>query len=207
MIKQNKHMYIIICVFISLFVFSGCEEKESEVIYSGGVTDSFSLEQEYEGSTQAQDSTTETATPAEIYVQICGAVRTPGVYKVESGLRIFQVIELAGGITEQADINAINMARPVTDEMNIYIPSMGESAIEEDSDSEFSANPEDARININTASKEELMTLTGIGEAKAEAIISYREESGGFTDITQIMNISGIKEAAFNKIKDDITIG
>lgn len=205
MIKQNKYM-IILTIMISLSILYACSNDKSEVIYSNDNAESGAVTSEHRKETA--EAVSETLTTGEVYVQVCGAVRTPGVYKVSSTLRVFQVIEAAGGVTEQADINAVNMARPVSDEMYIYIPVAGE--VQENglpaSELETFSEISNKKVNINTATKEELMTLKGIGEAKADAIIIYREETGGFTDISQIMNISGIKEAAFNKIKDNIVI-
>ncbi len=201
--KNKKYMIVVI---ISICLFCGCSDGNSGVFYSEKYTESIAADSECREETGMPEPETETV--GEIYVQIGGAVYQPGVYKVSSDLRIFQVIELAGGITDRADINAVNMARPVTDEMYIYIPAAGETTEMglPDTGTEPTVGQSNGKININTASKEELMTLKGIGEAKAEAILLYREESGGFTDISQIMNISGIKEAAFNKIKDYIAI-
>lgn len=205
MIKQNKYM-IILTIMISLSILYACSNDKSEVIYSNDNAESGAVTSEHRKETA--EAVSETMTIGEVYVQVCGAVRTPGVYKVSSTFRVFQVIEAAGGVTEQADINAVNMARPVSDEMYIYIPVTGE--VQENglptSELETFSEISNKKVNINTATKEELMTLKGIGEAKADAIIIYREETGGFTEISQIMNISGIKEAAFNKIKDNIVI-
>lgn len=162
-----------------------------------------------DGSSQCEDG----SLSREIYVQICGAVNQPGVYKVTTELRVFEVIELAGGVTESADTDVVNLAKPVYDEMRIYIPVQGEE-IQEDvsenyddiySDGE-TIREKDYLIDINNASIEELMTLPGIGEMKAAAIIEYRERIGAFERIEDIMNISGIKQAAFDKIKDKIKV-
>ena len=126
---------------------------------------------------------------------VCGEVSNPGVYTLEADSRIFQAIEMAGGVTDVADVSHINLAQRITDGMRIYIPSQVEQTLEIET-----------KVNINTAPKEQLMTLTGIGESKAIAIISYRETKGGFDTIEEIMEIAGIKQAAFDKIKDNITV-
>ena len=195
MTYKNKFVLV---VLMSMYVLCSCSETDADVIYP---------EEHKEPGTVTSGWEQVSETEGEVFVQICGAVRTPGVYKVSSTLRVFQAIEAAGGVTEQADINSVNLARPVTDEMYIYIPAAGEvqeNRRPEDGTETFSTAGN--KININTATREELMTLKGIGEAKADAIIMYREETGGFTEISQIMNISGIKEAAFNKIKDSISV-
>ena len=133
-----------------------------------------------------------------IYVYVCGQVMNPGVVCVSEGSRIVDVINLAGGMTDLADINAINQAEFVQDGQKIYVPAMGEKIVVSSSG--------DGKININTAGEEQLMTLPGIGQSKASAIISYRKENGGFNMIEDIMNIPGIKTSAFNKIKDYICV-
>lgn len=205
MIRYNKYMTRTVACLLCVILFSGCSNKDSNVIYPE--TTDIETTTTLEDISDIEDTTDKIL---EVYVQICGEVSTPGVYKVSSNLRVFQVIDLAGGFTDKADINVVNMARPVSDEMKIYIPALGEVAQEElyhgVENYTTSLNQENKKVNINTASKEELMTLNGIGEAKADAIIQYRDEVGRFGDISQIMNISGIKEAAFNKIKGYITI-
>lgn len=218
MIRGNKYIFIPMLLCVAVTILYGCTDKSSTVIYPVENTERTTEESGVKNLDSADSEVmdkeiSETTEICEVYVQICGEVKMPGVYKTSSDMRIFQVIELAGGVTEDADISAVNMARPVVDEMNIYIPAAGEAVLQEMSDIDLDSEQQTAngnfdnkKININTASKEELMTLNGIGEIKSEAIISYRQEIGRFTDISQIMNISGIKEAAFNKIKDYITV-
>jgi competence protein ComEA len=144
------------------------------------------------------------------YVHICGEVVSPGVYELKEGSRVFQAIEKAGGVTDQAAAEYLNMAEQVKDGMKIVVP--GKEEVEAAKvRGEFSLQAEassggKARINLNTAAKEELMTLRGVGEAKADDILKYRESHGGFQKIEDIMKISGIKDAAFQKIKEDITV-
>ncbi|MDE6232878.1 MAG: helix-hairpin-helix domain-containing protein [Lachnospiraceae bacterium] len=138
-------------------------------------------------------------TSAFLYVEVCGCVNTPGVYEVPEGTRVYQVIEMAGGLKEEAGPGTVNQAEAVTDGQQIYIPSKDEEILQYES----MAN---GLININKASMEELMSLPGIGQSKAEAIISYRDSVGRFITIEDIMNVSGIKDAAFNKIKELICV-
>lgn len=147
------------------------------------------------------------------YVHIDGEVNKPGVYELEEGSRIFQAVEMAGGFTDEAVTSYLNLAQKIADGMKIVVPSreelesaMYEGVIGVSGVTEESTPGSDGKININTADKETLMTLRGIGEAKAEDIIRYRREHGPFGTIEDIMNISGIKEAAFEKIKDHITV-
>ncbi|WP_312445180.1 helix-hairpin-helix domain-containing protein [Lacrimispora sp.] len=145
------------------------------------------------------------------YVHICGEVVSPGVYELKEGSRVFQAIEKAGGVTDQAAAEYLNMAEQVKDGMKIVVPgkeeveaakARGEFSLQ----AEASSNVQKTKVNLNTATKEELMTLRGVGEAKANDILKYRESHGGFQKIEDIMKISGIKDAAFQKIKEDITV-
>lgn len=150
-----------------------------------------------------------------IYVHICGAVANPDVYRIEEGSRLIDLIEAAGGLSADAAGDYINQAMEVMDGQRIYIPTREEvkaltlsEYIEGDSkNKQFKEEKSDSRVNINTADETELMSLPGIGQAKAKSIIEYRNKNGKFSDISDIMNIPGIKEGLFNKISDYITVG
>ncbi len=164
--------------------------------------------------TEAEDSGTGPAQTC--FVHVCGEVERPGVYELEDGQRVFEAVELAGGFTADAAESFLNLAEPVRDGMKIQVPDkrMAEELLAkglqtgQSTGAVGSSSTDNVRtkININTAGKEELMTLRGIGEARAEDIIRYRQQSGGFKTIEDIMKVSGIKDAAFQKIKDDITV-
>lgn len=153
-----------------------------------------------------------------VIVDIKGMINNPGVYEVDSNLRVNDVIELAGGLKEGADTSNINLAKLVSDEMTIIIYST-EEVIEKfkqevcicncpyiQNDACINSNNDSNLININTAGIEELTTLTGIGDVKAEAIIKYRSEVGKFKTKEELLNVEGIGEALFEKIKDNITV-
>lgn len=134
---------------------------------------------------------------------ISGSVLNPGVYEFNEGDRVIDLLEKAGGFLEDANRD-VNLSMKLQDESHIYIPSKDEDV--SISNNEISiGNKSNGKININTASKEELMSLSGIGEKKADEIIEYRE-SQKFGQIEDIMNISGIGEKTFEKLKDSITI-
>jgi competence protein ComEA len=151
---------------------------------------------------------------AKVYVDIGGEVKNPGVYIFDEEPRLVDVIQKAGGLTKKADSSSINQAQIVPDGTQITIAGKNKSkkakTAADESSSGDSANGVSAssaqKININTASKEQLTTLSGIGESRAKQIVAYREENGNFGKIEDIMNVSGIKEGIFNKIKDDITV-
>lgn len=148
-------------------------------------------------------------TSLSFYVHICGEVVSPGVYELLEGSRVYQAVEKAGGFTEKAAAESLNMAERVTDGMKLVVLSKEEAetaAARIGFSGGASSGTGKPKVNLNTAPKEELMTLRGIGEAKADAIIKYRESRGGFQKIEDIMKISGIKDAAFQKIKEDIMV-
>ena len=165
---------------------------------------------------------------AMIYVDVCGAVANPGVFQLAAGSRVFQAIEAAGGYLPEAALTCVNRAGVLTDGQQLYILTQeemerqgldpAEMAGASDGQMNGSAGTgqntgmtaqvqQDNRININTADEAQLITLTGIGAPRAQAIIAYREENGPFAAIEDIMNVQGIKEGTFAKIKDEIVVG
>lgn len=136
------------------------------------------------------------------FVHICGEVVSPGVYEVEAGSRICDVLLLAGGFSEEAEQGSVNLAAVVEDGMQIVIPSKAEAAEEK----ERLKLQREGMVNINKASVEQLCSLPGIGESRAAAIVAYREKQGGFQTKEEIMQVTGIKEGMYEKIKDSIYI-
>lgn len=174
-------------------------ESESFANLGVGVVDEAALGEL--AGLQGQNNVAETDSEG-VYVHICGEVMEPGVYELPEGSRIFEAVKVAGGLTSEADDASLNMAEKVSDGMQIVILSHDE-ALEK---SAVELEAKSGLVNINTASREQLMTLSGIGEARAEDIIRYREESGGFKSIEDIKKVPGIKDAAYLKIKDNITV-
>ena len=155
-------------------------------------------------------SETEAMDPAFV-VHVCGEVVNPGIYELPAGSRIYEAVKAAGGFTENAEEESVNLASPIEDGVQIRIYSKDEAETLAAGAAPFdgfeaSGEGKEPVVNLNTATKEELMTLSGIGESRAEDIIRYREENGGFQNIEDIMKVSGIKDAAFQKIKDRITV-
>jgi len=142
-----------------------------------------------------------TVVPVEIVVYVSGHVHNPGVFTLYEGARIWQAIESAGGMTEYADENAINLAAVLTDGQHIRVLAVGEA----DTATGGIAGS-GGLVNINTASATQLTTLSGIGPARAEAIIRHRDARGGFRNIEEIMNVSGIGEAIFDNLRDRIYV-
>ena len=156
---------------------------------------------------------------ASLLVDVKGAVKKPGVYEVTNDTIVNDCIKLAGGLKSDADTNTINLSKKVVNEMVIYIPEkeevkesppLNDSVIDNTpiigTGTEENNPSSDKKININTATLSELQELDGIGESKAQSIIDYRNEVGLFKDINELMNVSGIGETVFAKIKDNITI-
>ena len=146
-----------------------------------------------------------------IFVYVIGAVNKPGIVEAPVDSRLYEIVELAGGFAENADETAINLAVTVTDEEKIIIPykeistNRKESAKINQLFTETISNTS-GKININTASVEELKTLSGIGQSTAEKIVNYRKENTKFENIEDIKNVSGIGDAKFNSIKDKIVV-
>ena len=147
-----------------------------------------------------------TQEPQEIFVDVCGAVNHPGVYEMSSDSRVFQAIEAAGGMREDASGISVNQ---------VYVPTVQE--VEERNLTPVVSEIQDGQtgtemdagtglVNLNTADIQTLKTLSGIGDSKAQAILAYREEHGGFSSIEEVMQVPGIKESIFSKIKDKIEV-
>ncbi len=188
----------IICLFLIMCIanITGCSNTEEYIITT---SEDYNIQTE-ETNDDNLDAVSDTT---DIYVYVCGQIANEGVYILSKGDRVYQAIEMAGGLTDIADCRQINQAMELTDGMQIYIPIVGEYI----SDQPIGEEVDDGKININIASKEKLMEIPGIGETKAIAIINHRETKGNFNTIEDIMNIDGIKEGTFNKIKDYIKVG
>lgn len=146
-----------------------------------------------------------TPTPATIKVYVSGAVNKPDVYTLSLDAIVKDAITAAGGATAEADLDRINLAADLADQMQVYVPHQGEAAPPSSNGSAPGAAG--GKININTASAEELDKLPGIGPSLAKAIIDYRVKNGPFKTIEEINDVKGIGDALFAKIKDQITVG
>lgn len=207
---------------------AGNTDQNREVESNAGDTDQNRKAEPSAGSTDRTElsdaSSEETKT---LVVHICGAVSAPGVYELPAGSRIIDAVEAGGGFLPEADEACCNLAEEIVDGCQIYIMTKTESCadgqtekkagIQTSPDSDMQTTDrnvqsnsapalENGLVNLNTADVAALMTLPGIGESRAKAIISYREQHGAFAQIEDIMKISGIKQAAFSKIKDKITV-
>lgn len=213
-----KITFIVIFIFVISIIFIKNNLKNNEVYVNAG-NDIL-----YKNNVILKDNEEEEAA----FVDIKGQVLNPGVYKINKNTRVIDVINMAGGLLETSDTSKINLAKKVKDEMVIIIYSVEEikkSVIKEikidysfndavinekdiisneDKVNEISS-VENKLVNINTCTKEDLLSLSGIGESKAEAIIAYREENGSFKAIEDLLNVSGIGNSIYEKIKNYIT--
>lgn len=158
-------------------------------------------------TTQSESSESETASE-QLYVDIKGAVKKPGMYEGTANMRVWDAVMLAGGVSEQADTKQVNFSERIIDQMVIYVPMVGEeiSFQSNSSDNKENQTKEANKVNLNQADEVELQTLPSVGQKKAQEIIRYREENGGFKKIDDLKNISGFGEKTFEKLKESITV-
>ena len=147
-------------------------------------------------------------TPSTIQVHIAGAVNNPGVYILPENARNIDAITAAGGATSEADLERINLSEFIKDGQRVYIPYKNQPIPTSERASTISLSPtEPTLVNINTADADALMSLPGIGEVKAAAIIAYRESYGPFTSIETLLNVKGIGQATLEGLREHITLG
>ena len=213
---NKRKNWIPVVLMILLFVTS-CGRQQ---VYLETADTATTAEMEQQRSdTEAEDTSEITAGEAHVsaeedamaqicYVYVCGAVEKPGVYALRAKSRVYEAIIMAGGLREDACMESVNQAEVVCDGQMLKILTNEEAAetTVEDGQGQIEDEEADGRVNLNTASVTELMTLSGIGQAKAESIVSYREKNGSFSSIEDIMKIEGIKEGVFNRIKDSIRV-
>lgn len=147
----------------------------------------------------------EKLSPTVIYVQVCGAVKSPGVYRVQKGARLFEVVSMAGGLSPDADSRKVNLARVVEDGEKVYIPRVGEVIDSPSAKVSDSQKTDSKLINVNQATLEELEKLPGIGRTIAKRIVEYREKNGPFKGPSDLLKVKGIGEKKLEKIRGMIT--
>ena len=190
--RRKYQIRLWVAVLILLAGFTGCRKKTA--VYDSAAE---------EITTEAEETeTTGEEKAASIWVYVCGEVRDPGVYELPEGSRITDAVEAAGGMTGDAAETYLNLAETLSDGQKIEVPSVEMAEALE----EAAAQDTSGLVNLNRATEAELMTLSGIGESKAKEIIRYRESRGGFQKPEDLMNIPGIKEGVFHKIRDQITV-
>ena len=211
--KILKYWYLPLIVLVMIFVYVINNSSNNDNVYASNNVEA-----------KEEKDEDKNVLVSKYYVDIKGEVKNPGIYEVNSGTRINDVIKLSGGLTKNADVSIINLSKKVTDEMVIKIYSKKEVS---DAKNSISKEPEvieiikeiekecvcpvtsdtnkskDGNVNINIATKEELMTIPRIGESKADAIIEYRN-SKKFENIDEIKNVPGIGDKLFESIKEYI---
>lgn len=225
-INKIKFLFILsIHLFYCSIFLSGCKTDAETIILQKNESEDSVLQDEIiqQDAEQTQQSQNEDESVSnqdvlneneaieeetqDAYVYVCGAVQYPGVYRIEANARVFEAIALAGGLREDACQEAINQAEIVQDGQRIVVPTISQwekdGAVIENAEKETSSND---LVNINTADEKELCELSGIGQAKAEAIVQYRQENGNFSSVDEIKNVTGIGEGLYNRIKDKIKV-
>lgn len=227
--KLNRKKLYFFCIMKQLFLFLvvsllflGCKKKETLVISEDDLEQTQQeLQLENDQFLVEKETVTEVKPLEEelIYVHVCGYVLNPGIYALEKDSRVYQAVEAAGGYLPQAAKDYLNQAKILMDEEKIVVYSRkevegftkeeltesvyyGETTVTDQSKNDSNLN----LVNINEADLEELMTLPGIGESRAQLILEYRENTGEFQSIEEIQQVNGIKEGLFEKLKDKITI-
>ncbi len=198
-VKRSIKVGYVAGLIVLTMLVSGCADEKEE----------YSLEEILSGEDvvvkEEKAEEVEAVLPPTVWVHICGEVINPGIYELPQGSRVYDVLVLAGGFTAEADTTHYNLAQVISDGMKLQIPGRDkENKVIKAT--ETSGEPDSSLININTATIEQLQTLPGIGKSRATDIVAYREKQGGFQSIEQIMEVSGIKEAVFEKIKELITV-
>lgn len=205
--NKNKDK-IIIGLIIALAIAIGnnfIKEKQGD-----SLNENFTLLDKNEDDLLLEDETDDAKENEAMKVHITGQINREGVYEIKDGDRLEDLINKAGGLSPDADSKSLNLAMKLEDQMKIYIPSKDEILDQEDSSTDqiiSNADPssQEGKININEASKEELMTLPNIGEKRAQAIIDYRE-SKKFETIEEIKNVTGIGDKFYQAMQDLITV-
>ena len=205
-LKNKKYIYIFIGGCIIIICIIVCVILES----NDKQNDNFSIEDNalvIEDNTQVEDKEIN-----EIIIHIAGEVNNPGIIKIKEGSRIIDVVEKAGGFTNDANIDKVNLAYVVKDEQKIVIPNINDkddeqSIVDENNDFIVSDNGNNGSlVNINTATQSELESLTGIGPSMASKIIDYREQNGKFKSKEDIKNVPGIGNSKYEAIKEEICV-
>ena len=218
--KLLGHKAVVAAILVAIAMASGLAMANM-----GGASDGVTFERDtgsnagaVADSTDASDDddrsggSERAAVATEVYVDVDGAVVTPGVYRLKDGARVAQAIDAAGGLTSEADVTGLNRASKVVDGQKVYVPHVGErQALDVAAGSGAGAASVDPSavsdlVNINTASAAELQTLSGIGPSMAQSIIDERTQNGPFASVDDLMRVSGIGEKKLAKIKDCICI-
>ena len=186
---------VIAVVLLLLVAVGGLLPKKEEAVEETEVVVTTVLAEKTEESSTQE---------AVIFVDIKGEVKKPGVYQMKAGDRVKDALDAAGGLTEEADSQKVNLAKRLEDQMVIVVPKVGEEAEEIPAGETRNEATKEGKVNINTATVEELKTLKGVGEKKAEAIIEYRKKNGSFQTKEDLMKVRGIGKKLFESFQERI---
>lgn len=200
---MNKKKVMRVVFGVVFFLVSG----SMYLMYNQPEGDSLVVTEEFQDEEKMLDSAPEKTESEAVCIHVCGEVKKPGVYRFAKVPRVIDAINKAGGFTKRAQQDCINLAQVMEDGQQLVVEAIQKEKKEKKrAEKTAFSNTNMNKVNINDASKEELMTLKGIGEAKAEQILSYRKTNGNFSKIEDIMMITGIKEGVFSQIKDSIMV-
>lgn len=222
-VKDNRLFVSVIAVLMVIFCFflwmtcGAGNSMEAETSYTDvtALSTSSSKQSSQSLSEASSQSKTEGSekVKSKVTVDVKGAVVNPGVYTLKEGARVTDVIQEAGGMTEDADAKSVNLAASLSDEEVIYVANKDEnvSVLDQTSTGQVSdkggqAVSKDGKINLNTATSEQLQTISGIGAKRAEDIIAYRESHGGFQSVDDLKNVSGIGDKTLDKIRESLYV-
>lgn len=219
---KKRMIFICMIAVVSAFLLAGCGRKDAYVI--SGET----LDESLADASSVDETVLDSGPSATIYVDVDGAVLQPGVYSLPDNARVFDAVDAAGGLLPEACSEILNQAEHVSDGQKLYIMTKEEWEVQKEPGSsqewtgtqegtgkqgqngtqgtQKQAEQDDELVDLNRATEGELCTLPGIGQTRAQAIIAYREASGGFRSIDEIQNVSGIKSGTYEKIKNKIKV-
>lgn len=219
---KKRMIFICMIAVVSAFLLAGCGRKDAYVI--SGET----LDESLADASSVDETVLDSGPSATIYVDVDGAVLQPGVYSLPDNARVFDAVDAAGGLLPEACSEILNQAEHVSDGQKLYIMTKEEWEVQKElggsqewtgtqegtgkqgqngtQGTQKQAEQNDELVDLNRATESELCTLPGIGQTRAQAIIAYREASGGFRSIDEIQNVSGIKSGTYEKIKNKIKV-
>lgn len=219
---KKRMIFICMIAVVSAFLLAGCGRKDAYVI-SGEILDESLVD-----ASSVDETVLDSGPSATIYVDVDGAVLRPGVYSLPDNARVFDAVDAAGGLLPEACSEILNQAEHVSDGQKLYIMTKEEWEVQKElggsqewtgtlegtgkqgqngtQGTQKQAEQDDELVDLNRATEGELCTLPGIGQTRAQAIIAYREASGGFRSIDEIQNVSGIKSGTYEKIKNKIKV-
>ncbi|WP_226535228.1 helix-hairpin-helix domain-containing protein [Fictibacillus halophilus] len=205
MIQLKKHInwvlgaVFLLFIFLGLFIYKNINSQPDTVISPEQMPVIKNETETIDSKTEKNEE--ESVSSSQIMIDVQGSVHRPGVYEMNNGDRVIDVIRKAGGFLEEAETRSVNQAEKIVDEMIIYVAGKGEEVHPLSSDK---GNDKGDLLNINSADLSELQTLSGVGPSKAQSIISYREEFGPFKTIDQLLKVRGIGEKTIEEWKDKI---